>query len=231
MIARVHVVKVPSTEQDFFPYSHFADEHSAGPVLELFMDGLSGGYLRVSGLAKLKPNFQTNPKLRIDLYGPHHGLINIANSIIHVFGHGDKREQAAVDPEKYRLGPQTLPVIEQQYRLAVSNVEGKCYKYFFTGAQSVYFDHEFPKSDHIEMKGKEFHLGIPLKSITKLDSNLGTVEHNVPEVELRKPHIESNPVTFSPLTIRISFTADELRDFASTVLDSYNQETTISYDC
>lgn len=222
MIARVHVVKVPSTVQDFFPYSHFADEHSAGPILELFMDGVSGGYLRVSGLAKLKPNFQANPKLRIDLYGPHHGLINVANSIIHVFGHGEKHKQATVDPEKHRLGPQTLPDIEKQYRLAVSNVEGKCHKYVFSGARSVYFDHEFPKSDHIEMKGKEFHLGIPLRFIDKLNDNLGTVEHNVPTVELRKPDIESNPVIFSPLTIKISFTADELRDFASTVLDSYN---------
>ncbi|MBD8154078.1 hypothetical protein [Pantoea agglomerans] len=220
MTSRLHVVKVPSTEADFFPYSHFADEHSAGPILELFMSAFEGGYLRISGLAKLKPNFQKVPKLRLDIYGPHHGLIAIAECIERVVGKGNAHKHTLVNPENSRKGPQTLPDIEQQYEVVIDRVEGKCHKYVFFGADRMFFDHEFPKSDHVEMKGKEFHFGIRLRNINILAEPLPITFNDVPLSELRNT-AENNPVSFSPITIRIFFTFDMLRNFAATVLESY----------
>ena len=52
---QIHLIKVPTTKRDLFPYSHFADE-GHDPGLEItHRDYL---YLTCSNLFKLKPNVQ-----------------------------------------------------------------------------------------------------------------------------------------------------------------------------
>lgn len=216
-LGRIHVVKVPSKNPSFFPYSHFRDEHAAGPILEAhYSMEQSILTLRIVGLAKLKPNIQVNPKLRIDIYGPHSTLHNLATHITRNLGAGVGAASAAVNPERARKGHQTLPRIDQQYIIEITSVHGICAGFTFSGANKFYLDHERPADGHIEMIGPEFHIGIPLQTLSGAREEDIIICQDVPEDELRVKG-ETNPVPFAPFEIQITLGAGQARKFAATI--------------
>lgn len=220
-IGKLHVVKVPSCDPNFFCYSHYRDQHSVGPAIEGIYDSdKEVVWLRSTGLAKLKPNVQVNPKLRIDIYGPHNTALGIAKQFTQLLGDGASAHISEADPEAARKGPQTLPEIDCQYQLAVQSVCGRCAGFKFEGARTIFFDHERPAEGHIEMAGPEFHFGIRLEMLTGARNDKLVDYQNVPDDELRVRG-ETNPVAFTPFDIRITMNLDQARIFATTIQKSY----------
>jgi hypothetical protein len=213
---RAHVIKVPTTNRSIFPYSHYSDE-GHDPMLSVRLEGTQI-ILTCEDLFKLKPNVQHNPKLRMDIYLPGYSGLNLGNDILALVGGGNIAELTTVDPEDYREGPQTLPLIDEARRVshsrAVMNIAG----YSIEGnAGSVYMDRERPNEGHIEMVGPEIHLGIPL---TRVRGNLDlpqTRTLNVPQKELRVAG-ETNPIRKAPGTLSISFDIDQAQNLAATLI-------------
>lgn len=213
----LHVLKVPSTIDEFFPYSHYADEHSIGPTMECYYENPEKPViLLITGLAKLKPNVQTNKKLRIDIYGPHSSLLDMAYQLTKIIGVGNTQSISKADPEAARVGMQTLPKMDKSFRLQILSVEGNCAGFKFGGATSLFFDHERPDDGHIEMVGPEFHLGIPLQTLSGSRNDSLLSFHDVPQRELRVKG-EQNPVAFSTCNIKITMTVPQASIFFTTV--------------
>lgn len=222
---RLHVVKVPSQDETFFPYLHFADAESAGPMLELLInDTKTEVFIRVAGAAKLKPNVQKNPKLRIDVYGPHTTALRLATAIkANLVGTGTVLVTTSENPEKSRIGPQTLPLIDKKYKVPLAGATGSCSGFFFSEAKCLYFDHERPNDGHVEMAGPEMHIGVPLLQLVgAFDPNL-VISREVPESEVRVRG-ETEVVRFSPLEAQLTLTKQNALNFAETILDSYSNQ-------
>jgi len=217
-VGKLHVVKVPTTAPALFPYSHYRDMHSAGPLVEVWCDDTADVFsLRVSALAKLKPNVQSSPKLRIDIYAPPSTGLDIANQVLRYSNRaGIAAKQAGVDPETARQGPQTLPIISGTYKVPITRIHGSCAGYVFSEADTMYYDREEPAPEHVEMVGPEMHLGIPMQSLGGARNERLMVEHVVPEGEVRVAG-ENNPVTFAPLSVLIILSGTQAVNFAATV--------------
>lgn len=222
---RLHVVKVPSQDQTFFPYLHFADAESAGPLLELLLNESNSEVLiRVVGAAKLKPNIQTNPKLRIDIYGPHTTALRMAEAMkANLIGAGVGLASTPDNPEKSRIGPQTLPLIDKQYKVPLADAEGGCSGFIFSGSKCLYFDHERPNDGHIEMAGPEMHIGVPLRNLAGANDPKLIISREVPESEVRVRG-ETKIVRFSPLEAQLTLTKQNALNFAETILNSYRNQ-------
>lgn len=218
---RLHLAKVPSINQGFFAYCHFNDANSRGPILSVYFNHNEQKVrLFINGLTKLKPNTQQSPRTRIDIYMSVETGCEISRHIQEICNNlninGVALGQANVNPEAARMGPQALPIIQQQYTIDILNAYGYCAGYNFGGATRMYFDHERPNDNHIEMIGEERHLGIPLSNINGLEDATSIQLHNVPNSELRVGG-EENPVKFAELKIYIEMTIGQACNFARTI--------------
>lgn len=216
MSSRVHVLKIPTTNPNIFPYTHFSDKDH-DPYLEVSNEK---GYLVLTctDLFKLKPNVQVKPKNRVDLYMPHNSAIEIGNEINKLFGTGNIADTSNVNPELSRKGPQTLPLIEETRSIKYAKTQMNIADCRIEGLRgTVYIDRELPNEGHIEMKGKEIHMGIPLQYILgNINTDLVST-HVVPEDEIRVDG-EKNPINKAMGTFKIAFTKDEAKKLASTLL-------------
>ena len=216
MTHQLHVAKVPTSNPQLFPYSHYADAgHNPQLQVEEIADGIR---LVCSDLFKLKPNVQQNPRTRIDLYMPGESAASLGADILAVVGAGNIAELAQVDPEAFRSGPQALPVINEARRVSHSGADVEIAGYLVAGRPgSVYLDQEAPSEGHIEMRGPEVHIGVPLTEVTgDLDTHR-VVRVDVPVGELRVGG-ERNPNTKAEGVIRVAFAEASAADLAATLL-------------
>lgn len=220
MFHRIHVIKVPTTRGDLFPYSHYADQ-GHDPMLEVLFDHEL--CLTCTDLFKLKPNIQSYPKDRIDIYVPYSAAASISDEIASYFGLGQLAHRSATSPEAFRQGSQTLPLIGGSRFIPYSWARVEIAGYTVTKndplqKQRVYIDQEWPNEGHIEMKGPEVHLGVDLKNCSfqgGLDYAL-IREFVVPERELRTGG-EKNPINKAVGTVTIAFDRNNARALAATL--------------
>lgn len=220
---RIHVVKVPTRLDNLFPYSHYADE-GHDPFLDPKIEN-DRLILVCEDLFKLKPNVQTSPRLRIDIYIPGQAALGLGVDIVEVFGPGNIAELANVNPEDFRRGPQTLPRIDEARKVRFAHASMSIAGFNISGGPgNVYIDRERPNEGHIEMQGPEVHLGLPLNPANiqgNLDMSLVQFIH-VPTSEIRVRG-ETNPVKKAQGTLKLFFVPTQARDLASTLLH-YGQQ-------
>ena len=177
-LIRVHVIKMPTRNNDIFPYSHYKDNnHNPYLEVEKVDENL---IITCKDRFKLKANFQENPKFRVDIYIPKGAAALLADEIEERFGAGVVGDDALSNPNDYRVGKQTLPIIEKskviRYNEAsfkIAGIEAKGNK------KPIYIELESPNKNHIEMVEQEVHLGLPLdKLYGELNSRLITQEEN-----------------------------------------------------
>jgi hypothetical protein len=215
---RIHVVKVPTTKRNFFPYSHYADD-GHNPLMTTRNQN-NQLIIECNEIFKLKPNVQAQPKNRIDIYIPHNAALEIGYDIIMMFGPGNIAEIANVNPEAYRVGPQTLPLIDETRTVRYISSDVSVGGFNVSGTNgSIYIDMERPNDGHIEMQGPEVHIGIPLSNVVFngiLNENL--VQYiTVPEGEIRVAG-EINPIRKANGLIRIVLDQVQARNFAATLI-------------
>lgn len=215
-IGKLHVVKVPSKHIDFFPYSHHLDKINGSPLVEALLQESGELVLRISCMAKMKPNIQKKRRDRIDIYAPLETISSLSQSIYKNMGGGEPVKNSEVDPDNYRVGPQTLPIIAERFSIESVLIQGKCSGYQFEGSSHLYIDFESPNVGHREMQGKEVHFGIKIDKLEGQRNTYLETKNYVPDQEIRVRG-EENPVTFSPLVIRLHLSNRSARNFAHTM--------------
>lgn len=213
---RAHVVEVPTTSLDLFLYSHYADQgHDPQLAVEL-----SGGAVILSceDVFKLKPNVQAKPRNRIDIYIPGAAALSLGVDIVALVGAGQLAELALVDPEAFRKGQQTLPHIGESRQVTCSSAEVSLAGCQVRGQNCrVFLDRERPHDKHIEMKGPEVHLGIPLAQVAGALDPTQINKVTVPDAELRVVG-EHNPVRKAKGRVLVSLPPEQARNLAATLL-------------
>lgn len=215
---RIHVIQIPTTQNSLFPYSHYADQ-GHDPYLTVFWDsGIL--YLKCEDLFKLKPNIQRSPRDRIDIYIPHNAAVSLGTEISGYVGTGMLAGDSGTDPERFRRGRQTLPLMDSSkslyYDTAYVSIAG------YTLSQNfgrVFMEPERPNTGHIEMKGPEVHLGFDLRGCAVTGGkDLSLIQPvSVPASELRAPG-EHNPVEKAMGEVLISFDLENAKKLGSTLL-------------
>lgn len=215
-LRRVHVIKVPTNNRNVFPYSHYSDEgHNPLISAQLWNDHV---ILTCEDLFKLKPNVQQNPRTRVDIYMPGNAGLELGNDLLALVGAGNIAELTSVNPEDFRNGPQTLPLIDEARRVSHRRTEMNIASCTITGNQGpVYMDRERPNEGHIEMVGPEIHLGIPLSNVIGNIDLTETREYNVPESELRVAG-ERNPIRKAYGRLNIMFDIPQAQNLAATLI-------------
>ena len=217
MYHRIHIIKVPTNNRDFFPYSHYSDINH-DPFLQIREeDGLI--CLFCEDLFKLKPNVQQYPKNRIDIYLPHNSSFDIADELEEIVGTGTIAAMANASPEYYRRGRQTLPIISDSRKIYFHSIEVAIAGYEIRQySGSVYLDCESPNEGHIEMKGPEVHFGIPLDNCTIRGGKDETeiIYERVPDSELRVG-TERNPIPKARGAVRVFLDVENARSMVSTL--------------
>lgn len=213
---RLHVVKVPTIIDNLFPYSHYSDvDHN--PMLSVSLLG-DQVILTCNDLFKLKPNVQQNRKIRIDIYMPGFAGFELGNDILALVGIGNIAELAPVDPEAFRVGPQTLPLIDETRRVRHQLTEMRIAGCLIQGNPGpIYIDRERPNEGHIEMVGPEIHLGIPLTNVRGTIDITQTRNYHVPENELRVRG-EVNPIKKALGSLDIFLNVNEAQNLAATLI-------------
>lgn len=214
---RLHVVKVPTAVKGLFPYSHYADAgHS--PTLEL-QPAPDGIRLLCADVFKLKPNVQRSPRTRIDMYMPGDAAMGLAAELVPLVGRGRVARAAGVDPNDFRAGPQSLPIIAEARQLWCARADVSIAGLVVTGGVgTVYLDRESPNEGHVEMKGPEVHIGVPLRAGVSGSFDPRLVQRiEVPAEELRVAG-ERNPVPKAIGIVRIEFDLRQAADLAATLL-------------
>ncbi|MEK3907873.1 hypothetical protein [Oceanobacillus sp. FSL W7-1309] len=213
---RIHVIKAPTNNRTVFPYSHYSDE-GHNPLISAHIEN-NHVILTCEDLFKLKPNVQQNPRTRVDIYMPGYAGLELGNDILALVGAGNIAELTTVNPEDFRNGPQTLPLIDEARRVrqhqTMMNIAGCTIN---GNSGPVYMDRERPNEGHIEMVGPEIHLGIPLSKVNGTIDLAQTREYNVPETELRIIG-ESNPVRKAYGRLTISFEIQQAQNLAATLI-------------
>lgn len=170
-LIRVHVIKMPTRDKDVFPYSHYRDNNH-DPYLEVKKVGENLNVI-CKDRFKLKANFQGNPKFRIDIYIPKYSARLLAEEIVDNFGIGVVGDDAISNPNDYRSGKQTLPIIEKpkvlKYTKTTFNIAGIEAE---GNNNPIYVELESPNKNHIQMVEQEVHLGIPLDKLSGTLNNL-----------------------------------------------------------
>lgn len=162
MLHQLHVIKVLTKELSFLPYSHYRDE-GHNPHLEIKSDG-TNLVLECNDLFKLKNNYQSNPQNRMDIYMPYYTALNLGTEILRMFGEGKLAQISWSDPDAFRKGPQTLPLIEESRQLEYLRAGmkiGEQMIYNELGGR-IFVDREKPNAGHVEMEMPEVHLGLEL---------------------------------------------------------------------
>lgn len=213
---RVHLVKVPTHVKGLFLYSHYSDVgHDPFLEVERTNDGVR---LSCSDLFKFKPNVQRSPRTRIDVYIPGSAATGLGADILSIVGRGRVAEVSTVDPEDFRAGPQSLPVITESRRLrhdgARAVVAGLVVA---SDGGSVFLDQEAPNEGHVEMQGPEVHIGVPLEGVYGKFEPEAVTRVAVPAGELRVAG-ERNPLPKAPGDVEITFTRVAAADLAVTLL-------------
>lgn len=81
---RIHVIKVPTTNNELFPYSHYND-YNHDPYLNAYKkDGEL--VIECEDLFKLKPNVQSKKRNRIDIYIPSKSALDLGVEIVSFSG-------------------------------------------------------------------------------------------------------------------------------------------------
>ena len=221
---RIHLIKVPTTVDGLFPYSHYNDQyHDPFLQINIFNNKV---VVNCKDLFKLKPNVQQYRKNRIDIYIPYDSAVQIANEIEGIAGRGTLAGPALSSPEDYRRGPQTLPIITQSRKIMFSSANVTIAGYQITQTDGrVFIDTEEPNEGHIEMKGPEIHLGIELKncSISGQKNHDLVTKMNVPENELRVNN-EQNPIETARREVCIVFDIPNARSLAATLQSFASRE-------
>lgn len=216
LFRQVHVIKVPTDREDLFPYSHYKDKgHNPMLSAELSENQI---VLSCKDIFKLKPNVQQNKRTRVDIYMPVYAGFELGNDILVLVGAGHIAELAAIDPENFRSGPQTLPLIDEARKVSHRHTEMHIAgSHIYGGPGSVYIDRERPNDGHIEMQGSEIHLGIPLTYARGIIDLSQTRTVMVPENEIRVQG-ESNPIRKCSATLRAVFDIKEAQNLAATLI-------------
>lgn len=212
--ANMHVVKVPTSNRDLFPYTHYMDEgHHPLMTVSANQDEI---VLNCRDWFKLKPNVQQAPRIRMDIYMPGGAGLLIAKEISRAIGEGEIAELSSVNPEDYRDGPQTLPKIDESRK--VQHVGATIIIAGFqvdSPSGDIFIDMERPNEGHIEMKGPEIHLGIPLEEIWGELDKVQIRRYIIPQSELRVAG-EKNPVPKALGEILIFLDYHNARSLAAT---------------
>ena len=219
----VHLIKIPTERYDtwnYLPYCHFAD-FGHRPYLEVSRNG-EITYLSCHTLFKLKPNVQSSPRNRIDIYMSYDMATNLGKRLEVLAGKGDVAPRANANPEDYRIGGQALPVIGEQRSLRYFRAEIQSAGISVAGrGNRLFIDREAPHQNHVEMQGDEIHIGVQLDNIAG-HLNMQQVEyHNIPESELRVRG-EHNPVPKAKVFVKILLFNLVASDLGRTLL-SYTQ--------
>lgn len=215
-LRRLHVVKCPTTQQNLFPYSHYKDP-GHNPLIGVTRED-DHLVLVCTDTFKLKPNVQVSPRLRVDIYMPGSSALEIGSDVLSMFGVGDIAELASVDPEDFRVGPQSLPRIREGRRVSHIHTKMTIAGYRIEGGPGpMYVDQEEPAEGHIEMQGPEVHIGIPLHQISG-DLDQSAIRYvNVSLSELRVKG-ERNPVKKASGTLKVTLGAEQARNLAATLI-------------
>jgi len=215
---RVHVVKVPTTNRDIFPYSHYRDQ-GHNPMLDVQFEN-NQIILVCEDLFKLKPNVMARPSLRADIYIPVQAAMELGADIFSLVGAGHIAELATLDPEDFRVGPQTLPHIDEARVVTYDQTSMTIAGCRIVGQyRNIYLDRERPREGHVEMVEPEIHLGINLNG----GRIIGTIEpaltqlHTVPEDELRVGG-ETNPIRKAIGRLEIRLNIVQAQNFAATLI-------------
>lgn len=227
---RIHVIKVPTgvkkdneTDEgdEFFPYSHYNDFNHDPNFIPIIYKNFF--ILKCEDNFKLKPNVQKKPRNRVDIYMPIISAIEISQFIISNFGHGNVAGSSLINPEDYRSGDQTLPIINGSKMLknimCKVNIGGYTMK---NKNATMFIDDEEPNEGHIEMQGQELHLGILMPYPSGKLDNSKIFRENVPYSELRV-HGENNPIKKSKGSVELIFTDKVSKNFASTLLEMFSE--------
>ena len=213
---QIHVIKVPTDNDFIFPYSHYSDEHHN----PFFMVNTKNNNLKleVRDLFKMKPNYQTCPKNRIDIYIPVSTALYIGDKVIRNFGAGELGELNNIDPENFRGGPQTLPKISESRKVFLKYAEFTILGITYVAQNTImYIDNEKPAAGHVEMKGKEIHFGIPLfDQYGKLDKRF-VIYRETPDNET-KVYGETKNGKKAIGYCQLKFNQDNARNLASTLI-------------
>lgn len=212
----IHVIKVPSTVDDMFPYSHFSDaEHE--PKFEILFknDEL---FLSVRDLFKLKPNNQVNRRNRVDIYMPVETGLFIGEKILNNLGPGELAVLNNINPENFRDGPQTLPVIAEARRVEYKKVQFHIAGFTFEGENStLYIDAEAPAMEHVEMVGDEIHFGIRFDKVEGEWDKKRIIKRIIPANETKAVN-ETTPLTKSIGAFLIRIDNNNARNLAATLI-------------
>ena len=226
---RLHVLKVPTTlvgytlATSLFPYTHYADA-GHDPLIEV-VGGEKEIMLRCRDVAKLHPNYQSHPRNRLDIYMPGDAAFNLALDIVAFTGARSVPELAAVDPEAYRRGPQTLPKIQATRRASCSRARATIAGIrVHSGPTPVYVDNETPNEGHVEMKGPEIHLGIPLNEVDGVFDPSSVRNSGLwqsPSMRTFSPRTDAildRPAPTTPIDVEIVFGTEAAAVFAACLL-------------
>ena len=213
---RLHFVKFPTPNKDVFPYTHFAD---LGHNPNIYIEKMSNSILLIcQDIFKLKPNVQKSPRTRVDVYMPSESAFEIGKEIVAFLGEGKVAEKAVSNPDDFRRGPQTLPLIDESRTIQHAGTFFEIAGVLIGGEKgSVYIDRERPNEGHIEMRGAEVHIGIPLTFLRVTLNREAIKRVEVPRSELRVGG-ESNPINKADGVLRINFLPSEAKKLSATLI-------------
>ncbi|MEH6982878.1 hypothetical protein [Priestia megaterium] len=227
MKRRLHVVKVPTTNKDLLPYSHFND-HEHDPFILARKDKNGNLELFIEDLFKLKPNFLKRPQNRIDIYMPYITALELGTDIIQLIGCGRIGELANVDPLAVQVANGVRGVLPKIFEtrsvrylsasMRIADVEVK------GNSRPIYIDREAPQENHIEMAGAEVHLGMALNSVQGSINEALVVEKEIPEHEVRRKNGETNPMKKAQGQLKLVLSPVEGQNLAATLLYYYQHQ-------
>lgn len=228
---RLHVLKI-STDRasavfadNLFPYTHYRDPGHDPTIV--VMRAAAGFGLCCVDRVKLHPNYMTRPQNRADIYMPGDAAVSLAAEIVSLTGPGPVPALAAVDPDAFRRGPQTLPRILRTRMASCSGFRATVAGCIVTsGRTPVYVDNEAPREGHVEMIGPEVHLGIRLAGVqgrldpgAVRDAGAWQAASSRPSFG-RREGIVDRPAPTAEMTVEIAFDMDEGAVLAACLLNA-----------
>lgn len=217
---RIHIIKMPTNTGELFPYSHYNDKnHDPYLVVDKEDDKL---VMICEDSFKLKPNVQRKKLTRVDIYIPKYAALQLGDDIKEYFGEGIMADNNSINPENYRIGEQTLPIIMDSKQIKYCNARFDIAGFTVEGVnKNIYIDLENPNMGHREMIEQEIHLGIPLEKVNGILNNEMVWKETVPNSEIRVRG-EVNPVKKANGVFKIKLDRNEAKKLATTLIHYAN---------
>jgi hypothetical protein len=114
-------------------------------------------------LFKVKENFQSNPKNRVDIYIPVSSANQLADKITEICGSEEVASNNYTDPNNYNKGFRDIPKIQKASKDLYKTAKFEIYREKVLGnSYYVFINHESPKGSFNTMNSNEIHIAIGL---------------------------------------------------------------------